>query len=249
MQLVALTPGIALTPTYQNGNADPSGDIGGVGFSANGGRNVASVILLDGSPQEVMGYNQRPPTYTSARRRGGIQGHHQQPHSRPKYGRTGGAVISIVHRSGTKAFHGVLYEFLRNNVFDANDFFSNRSGKARAPVSLQSIWSRPSAVRADASPASPLSSSSAIRARARSVRARLCTPFPTAAMLQGDFSGAGSQYLRSCQHRLHWHTSAVPRQSSIPQSRFNWPVAQKMLSYYAAPNQPGLSSNFFSRSR
>ena len=42
-----------------------------------------------------------------------------------EYGRTGGAVINMVHRSGTSEFHGVLYEFLRNNVFDANNFFNN----------------------------------------------------------------------------------------------------------------------------
>jgi hypothetical protein len=44
-----------------------------------------------------------------------------------EYGRTGGAVINMVHRSGTSQFHGVLYEFLRNNKLDANGFFRNRN--------------------------------------------------------------------------------------------------------------------------
>src|SRR4029077_6272480 len=43
----------------------------------------------------------------------------------PEFGRTPGGQISIVTRSGTNAFHGTLFEYFRNNVLDANDWFSN----------------------------------------------------------------------------------------------------------------------------
>ena len=42
----------------------------------------------------------------------------------PEYGGTGGATTSVVTRSGTNQNHGSLYEFLRNDVFDARNFFS-----------------------------------------------------------------------------------------------------------------------------
>lgn len=42
----------------------------------------------------------------------------------PEYGGTGGATTSVVLRSGGNAFHGSLYEFLRNDAFDARNFFS-----------------------------------------------------------------------------------------------------------------------------
>jgi hypothetical protein len=40
-----------------------------------------------------------------------------------EYGRTSGGVINAVTRSGTKAFHGDVYEFLRNSALDARNFF------------------------------------------------------------------------------------------------------------------------------
>jgi hypothetical protein len=39
------------------------------------------------------------------------------------YGRTSGGVINVVTRSGKNAFHGSLYEFLRNSALDARNFF------------------------------------------------------------------------------------------------------------------------------
>ncbi|MBZ5596329.1 MAG: TonB-dependent receptor [Acidobacteriia bacterium] len=43
-----------------------------------------------------------------------------------EYGKSGGANIEVVTKSGTKDFHGDLFEFVRNEKFDANDWFANR---------------------------------------------------------------------------------------------------------------------------
>lgn len=43
----------------------------------------------------------------------------------PEFGRTPGGQVSIVTRSGTNQFHGDAFDYLRNNVLDANDWFLN----------------------------------------------------------------------------------------------------------------------------
>src|SRR5712671_6532471 len=44
-----------------------------------------------------------------------------------EFGGKSGAVINIITKSGTNNFHGSVYEFLRNNIFDAKDLFTPAS--------------------------------------------------------------------------------------------------------------------------
>ena len=52
------------------------------------------------------------------------------------YGRSSGANVNVVTKSGSNAFHGNAFEYFRNNVFNANDFFLKRNGRPR-PVLKQ----------------------------------------------------------------------------------------------------------------
>ncbi|MFZ0817746.1 MAG: TonB-dependent receptor [Candidatus Sulfotelmatobacter sp.] len=54
-------------------------------------------------------------------------------------GRNGGGNINAILKTGTNSFHGEGYEFFRNTVLDANDYFLNQAGESR-PVIQQNIF-------------------------------------------------------------------------------------------------------------
>ena len=240
LQLVTLSPGVSATRSGRN-ESNGSGSIAAAGFSANGGRDVSNTIMLDGSPQEVMGYNQ--PAYVPSP--DAIQEFKVQTNNfSAEYGRTGGAVVNMVHRSGTSEFHGVLYEFLRNDKLQANNWFSNANGLDRAPFRFNQFGG---------TLGGPLTPS---RQRTfffvnveyrRQVNPGSATyTVPTAAIRQGDFSEAG---VRSVYDPLTVAANGTRTQfanDQIPQSRIN-PIATNMLAFYPQPNLPGVTNNFFSQ--
>jgi hypothetical protein len=54
--------------------------------------------------------------------------------------RTAGAVVNILTKSGTNDFHGLLYEFLRNNITDARNYFSRVTVLASPPKYIQNVF-------------------------------------------------------------------------------------------------------------
>jgi hypothetical protein len=239
LQLVALTPGINANTSFR-GSGQGGGSITAVGFSANGGRNVSTAVMLDGSPQEVMGYNQ--PAYVPSP--DAMQEFKVQTNSMSaEYGRTGGAVINMVHRSGTSQFHGVLYEFLRNNVFDATGFFNNLNGRSKAPFRYNQFGATAGG------PLTPSRKTTFFFVNYEGIRqvnpGSATFTVPTAAMRQGDFSAInGIVYdpatINAAGERLPFTANRIPA------TRFD-PVGQKMISFYPATNRPGLINNFFSQ--
>src|SRR5580698_1898999 len=50
------------------------------------------------------------------------------------YGRYAGANVSLITKTGGNDFHGTVFEFFRNEVLNANDFFLNRTEQPRPPL-------------------------------------------------------------------------------------------------------------------
>jgi hypothetical protein len=101
LQLIALTPGISTTRGYRTATSG-AGSIGSNGFSANSGRNVSNEIMVDGSPQVVMGYDQ--PAYVpnpDATQEFKVQTNGLSA----EYGRTGGAVGRFFRSTRRIAMH------------------------------------------------------------------------------------------------------------------------------------------------
>ena len=47
------------------------------------------------------------------------------------FGRYAGANVSVITKSGSDQYHGTFFEFVRNNLLNANDFFLNETGQRR----------------------------------------------------------------------------------------------------------------------
>ncbi|HET9280521.1 MAG TPA: carboxypeptidase-like regulatory domain-containing protein [Candidatus Angelobacter sp.] len=59
-----------------------------------------------------------------------------------EYGRNAGAIVTIASRSGTNQFHGEVYDYLRNNVFDARNAFNPRTNSITGAPIAQSPFKR-----------------------------------------------------------------------------------------------------------
>ncbi|HET9366336.1 MAG TPA: carboxypeptidase-like regulatory domain-containing protein [Candidatus Angelobacter sp.] len=59
-----------------------------------------------------------------------------------EYGRNAGAIVTIASRSGTNQFHGEVYDYLRNNVFDARNAFNPRINSVTGAPIVQSPFKR-----------------------------------------------------------------------------------------------------------
>ena len=125
-QLAVMTSGAVPTGQTSRGPSD---------FSANGARPIRNNYLLDGMDNNSYILDlQNASSESMAPSIDALQEFKVQNNSfGAEFGRYGGAVINATIKSGTNAFHGDVFEFLRNSDFDANNFFNNRAGLKKAP--------------------------------------------------------------------------------------------------------------------
>lgn len=121
-QLTMLQPGVV--PTL-NAGPNPWGQGGITKAAVNGLRPTFNNITIDGTDVNDPTYN-IPPGGASGDFLGveGIREFRVLTNTMSaEYGRNAGAAISAITQSGTNALHGSLYEFVRNSVLDAKNYF------------------------------------------------------------------------------------------------------------------------------
>ncbi len=121
LQLVLLVPGAVSAPGGSNLNRND-------GIAVNGGRGTSTNYTLDGGdnndPQQNVAAVLPNP---DALEEFSVLTHNFSA----EYGRNSGAVVNAVTKSGTNQFHGSLWEFVRNDAFDARSFFGISKSKLR----------------------------------------------------------------------------------------------------------------------
>ena len=166
-----------------------------------------------------------------------------------EWGHFAGGVTNLSTKGGTNYLHGELHEYLRNRIFNANDFFLNAAGKARPP------WVQ-NQFGADAG--GPLRLPN-YNGRNRTFwfgswegfRLRIGQPYtatvPTAQERAGDFSMISTALLDPCAGAVNAQgacpqSNAAPVAFSgnvIPPSRIN-PTSKALLDLWPNPNSNGV---------
>jgi hypothetical protein len=125
VQLVTLAPGVTndLADQVFVGTTNPAGQANTVNISVNGARSSQNTFTVDGADITDRGSNLTIQAYPSVDSIGEFKV------LRSLYpaesGNSGGGQINIITRSGADKFHGTLYEFVRNDKLNANDFLTN----------------------------------------------------------------------------------------------------------------------------
>ncbi|HUS07299.1 MAG TPA: TonB-dependent receptor [Bryobacteraceae bacterium] len=100
-------------------------------FSAYGNRGLQNAFLLDGARNQnyLRGLDNRARDAMRPSLEAISEFKVQTSNYSAEYGASAGAVVTVVTKSGTNEFHGSAFEFLRNNAFDARDYFLPASAK------------------------------------------------------------------------------------------------------------------------
>jgi hypothetical protein len=119
LDLALLTPGVLPSATGTQGG----------GFNVAGARSQSNVFLLDGVSNIDTQVNSALGNFriTDAVQEFAVQ----TSVATAEFGRGTGGQVSIVTKSGSNQFHGSAFEYLRNSILDAADFFTNKAGATK----------------------------------------------------------------------------------------------------------------------
>ena len=134
LQLQLLAPGVTMgrPGTFSAVQiAAQNTSIGGGNFSVNGMRDVYNDYLLDGVSFKdwIHGTNGMNPSVDAVQ-----EFRTQTSNYSAEFGANSGAVVNMLTKSGTNVVHGSAYEYLRDDAFDAKNFFTNAVGADKPPM-------------------------------------------------------------------------------------------------------------------
>jgi outer membrane receptor protein involved in Fe transport len=226
---------------YLTGGVIPRGDGGDGSFAVNGGRADNFGFFVDGvnnTQRRNTGAVINPPIEGVQEFKVITSGFSAE------YGRYAGGMMSVVTKSGGNSLHGSLYEFLRNDVFDATSYFDVQKSKLRrnqfgatlsGPVLIPKLYNG----RDRTFFMVTWESLRLVDGKTQ----RGIVPEPE--MLRGDFSKARDALGRPLILTDTLAKAPFPN-NQIPVNRLD-PVALKMAAYFPQPNLPGTVNNFIAQ--
>jgi len=117
-QLLALSPGA----TNQSGQDEPGQGLSTVSYSVNGGRTEYNNWEIDGGNNMDDGSNTTLLSYPSLDSIAEVRV--LSSNYGAQYGRNSSGTVEVETKSGTNTFHGDVFEYVRNDLFNANNYFT-----------------------------------------------------------------------------------------------------------------------------
>jgi hypothetical protein len=124
VQLVTLMPGVSANMATDQlfvGASNPTGSSNQINIVVNGNRPSQNSWMIDGAEDLNRGSNLTLYAYPSIDSIAEFKV--LRSNFLPEHGRTSAGEVTVVTRGGTDQFHGSAYEFFRNDVLNANDYF------------------------------------------------------------------------------------------------------------------------------
>jgi hypothetical protein len=119
-ELLQLSPGTVPIDNSQNAGKAPNFGSGAASPGVDGQTNRSNIFLLDG----IIASNPFFGGFSFSPSIDAIQEFKAQSHTdQAEYGQASGAVVTTVSRGGSNSIHGAVYEFVRNQAFDAQNAF------------------------------------------------------------------------------------------------------------------------------
>ncbi len=129
-----------LTPEAKAPNADSTSG-GGSNFAIGGGQGGAWGITLDGASAATSRFGSTQWASLNTPSLDAITEFTVDTNGfKAEFGRAQGGIISFASKSGTNEIHGTLYEFLRNDAFDARRFFEDNGDDPRNPRRTKPVF-------------------------------------------------------------------------------------------------------------
>ncbi len=240
LQLASLAPGVIPT-SAQGGNG-----AGAIGSATNarisGGLAMQNAVLMDGG--ESRGFTSGGQAY-SVPLESVAEFKVETASYSSEFGHSGGGVINVATKSGTNEYHGVVYEFLRNDHLNANSWSNNRNRVARG-LFIRNEFGAAAGGRIIRDRTFFFVN---YEGRRQGSPDQFLATVPTPEQKAGDFSRTLDNQGRLVMVYDYLTTRADPNNpgkyvrdqfpgNRIPEARIH-PISKNVIGYWPAPNRPG----------
>src|SRR5712671_1213045 len=240
LNLVTLAPNVSnLAPPSGQAGSRQGGDRANQAISAGGNRIVYDYYTLDGVVNTDPNFN----TYIVLPSIDALQEFKVQTGVYPAEFGHAATQINVLTKSGGNAYHGSLFEFVRNDAFDATVYaftavhppsspfkWNDYGFELDGPIVIPKVFNGRNKLFF-------MSNYEWLIQRSNSLRTY---SVPTPAMFQGNFNGYGNT--------IYDPSTKTPFPNNVIPSTLISPISQKLLKYYNSSTLPGLTSNYVQNS-